>query len=108
MCENEPSNDGYYGSSPISDYLNLLRVLVRVAHEYGIKVADGAVFVEYINLLTTGSWPSRVDANVKQNKEILSSLSEYSSRFLSLLTMQDFILLDFDEYPLIISFPFLI
>lgn len=74
LCENEPSNDGYYGTAPIADYLKLLEVLTRVAHEYNIKVADGCTFIEYLYLITQGSYPDRYEANVQQQKEIIAGL----------------------------------
>lgn len=95
LCENEPSNDGYYGNAPISDYLNLLRVLVKVAHEYGVKVSDGCTFIEYLSLMQQGSWPSRLDDKIKEQREIIAGLKEIDVDYLNVhLAIQNDELLD--------------
>lgn len=67
VIENEPTTQKFH-SGPIEDYIAMLKVAVEVCHQYGVKVADGAIHAVYIQQIMNGS---RLQGNaVSVNKMI--------------------------------------
>lgn len=65
---NEPTNDGYY-TGPTSDYLAQLRMSIDIAHKYGLKVSDGCIHLELVELIRTGNMGG--NKNAPQVKELM-------------------------------------
>ncbi|HEY6975522.1 MAG TPA: hypothetical protein VH396_04495 [Chitinophagaceae bacterium] len=53
VIENEPTT-GIFHSGPIEDYITMLAVAVDVCHANGVKVADGAIHVGYVQDIMNG------------------------------------------------------
>lgn len=76
-CENEPTNDGYFGTAPIENYIEELRVFASICKEYGLQCADGAVHIGYLEILRTnnGQVPASFPGNLGNPKEEQNHLS---------------------------------
>jgi hypothetical protein len=53
VIENEPCTDKFH-SGPIENYITELRTAVDVCNKRGIKVADGGLHVDYVELVMSG------------------------------------------------------
>jgi len=53
VIENEPTT-AIFHSGPIEDYITMLKVAVDVCHANGVKVADGAIHVPYVQNIMNG------------------------------------------------------
>jgi hypothetical protein len=48
VCENEPTTANFH-TGPMSDYLRILKIFVRLGKQYGYKCVDGGVHVATVN-----------------------------------------------------------
>lgn len=65
VIENEPFNRGYFGDSPIEDYLTELQTAVNICNARGIKVTDGACHMEFIDGVRRGGTLSSQEQKTK-------------------------------------------
>lgn len=83
LIENEETNRGYF-SSPIEDYIELLKVAIEVCEQYKIPVSDGGLAAEYVQMLVdgdlaaayerlnSGKTPGRYDEQMIKTDKLLS------------------------------------
>lgn len=97
VIENEEYNVTYYSGSA-QDYINVLKVAIEVAHQKGIKVANGGLTGRLLSLLTYYDYRNRgmlkeaADfANRTQPDDILRSLPDLSNsrRFTKCIAAMD-------------------
>ncbi len=53
VIENEPTTKIFH-SGPIEDYITMLGVATDVCHSKGVRVADGAIHVDYVQMIKKG------------------------------------------------------
>ena len=53
VIENEQTTDQFH-SGPIENYITELKTAVSVCHQYGIKVADGGLIAQVVNMVKSG------------------------------------------------------
>jgi hypothetical protein len=79
-CENEPTNDSYFGSQPVADYIAWLRVFVTVCKEYGVMSTDGSTHLEYFEILrNNGNKPTGRPNQVANMQQVLDLHAAYKT-----------------------------
>lgn len=53
VIENEPTNPNYYDDD-MSNYLTELKNAIEVAHDHGVKISDGGLYVGTVNSISQG------------------------------------------------------
>lgn len=70
VIENEPCTDKFH-SGPIEDYITELRTAVDVCKKHGVKVADGGLHVDYVELVMNGM--TSKTPNAQETKKLIDA-----------------------------------
>lgn len=73
VMENEPTNLGYYNwvSNTKTEYIHELQMAIPIAHKYGLKIADGCVFYQLVEMVRNGTWQN--DDKAIRNKTLMDA-----------------------------------
>lgn len=69
VIENEPCTDQYH-SGPIENYITMLKTAADVCNKRGIKVTDGGLHVDYVELVMSGM---AKDGNALETKKLIDA-----------------------------------
>jgi hypothetical protein len=83
VIENEPTNDLYFGTSPISGYITMLERAITVCHEYGVLIADGCTHVPLINGVAAGG---ALTANETQVRDLIIAYASMDLDYVNMHT----------------------
>jgi hypothetical protein len=82
VIENEPTTDVFH-SGPIEDYIRELGVAIEVCHSKGVKVADGAIHVPYVQKVMNGS---KLSGNALEVKKLIDAYTTLNLDYVNIHT----------------------
>lgn len=100
VIENEPTNGTYYVGSML-DYVKILKVAVRVCHEYNVTVADGSTNIALIDQVRRGSLGQ---SNARRTDTLLGAYVTIPLDFINFHTVGDGNTYPFNQIPVNVSY----